>query len=154
MVMTQKMVLFLTLTHSEGNILSFLRLFSPSLLYMLVATSFHYYRLVFWTIPNFLFFFSLPKKYVVHETDNVFQTYTRTINSFDLNMSVLGRVALIDIQKIYMTRLSPLIILLQRLLYPSHEGSLDCKDTFPSSTLLKYHSRYGIRKLLISYIII
>ena len=34
-------------THSEGNILSFLRLFLPSLLYMLVATSFHYYRLVF-----------------------------------------------------------------------------------------------------------
>ena len=41
------MVLFFNVTHSEGNILSFLRLFLPSLLYMLVATSFHYYRLVF-----------------------------------------------------------------------------------------------------------
>ena len=69
-------------------------------------------------------------------------------------MSVLGRIALIDIQKIYMTRLSPLIMPLKRLLYLSHEGSLDCKDTFPSSILLKYHSRYGIRKLLITYIII
>ena len=69
-------------------------------------------------------------------------------------MSVLGRIALIDIQKIYMTRLSPLIMPLKRLLDLSHEGSPDCKDTFPSSILLKYHNRYGIRKLLISYIII
>ena len=88
--MTQKMVLFLNINaFRRQHIIIFAFIFAFPFVYV---GSYFFPLLSFGVFGLFQTssFFSLPKKYVVHETDNVFQTYTKTINSFDLNMGVLG----------------------------------------------------------------